>query len=309
VMASEFECISLGGDLHPEYDSCDPPNPCLTWSTAYDWDFAISDHGFATVYCDVDGEQVWEYGRPDEEFEYDDNVWGTILEGGYPDEAGEGLLSPTFPVEAGDLLRVSHWYDTESMYDGGNVTVDGDVILPLGGYRSPQRINYSTTAYAWCVDFERGWHGHSGWWVDYFDLSVFAGQEIAVEFDFGSDANTRDWGWYLTAVRVLRVQTSSAAEPDRLPLDLVTLQVQPNPAASQMDISFDLPAESFVRADVFDVSGRHIRTLLRGTLSHGHHSLTWDLEDQDRHRVSSGIYWMSFEVGTTQVQRRLVVLE
>ncbi len=29
VVQSEEECADLGGDFHPEWDNCDPPNPCV----------------------------------------------------------------------------------------------------------------------------------------------------------------------------------------------------------------------------------------------------------------------------------------
>ena len=60
------------------------------------------------------------------------DVWGTVLEGDYPTDAGEALTSPTFSVDATTyLVEITHYYDAENLWDGGNVKVNGQEIAPL----------------------------------------------------------------------------------------------------------------------------------------------------------------------------------
>jgi bacillopeptidase F len=177
--------------------------PCGLVTVAHDWDFATSDHGFTTDACDVSGVPTWEYGvttyipgAPS------GNVWGTVLEADYATDSGESLVSPAFTVDATTrLLEVAHYYDAENLWDGGNVTVDGEVITPLTGY--PGVISVPSGWTAWCVDFEEGFTGlDSGWLTSCFDLSAFTGQVIQVTFDFGSDVSFVEAGWYISAVRL-----------------------------------------------------------------------------------------------------------
>lgn len=177
--------------------------PCGLTTITFDWDFATSDHGFTTAACDTAGIPTWEYGvttyvpgAPT------GNVWGTVLEGDYAPDSGESLISPPFTVD-GDthLLEVEHYYDAENLWDGGNVTVNGEVITPMAGY--PGIISVPGDWIAWCVDFEEGFTGlDSGWITSCFDLSAYTGQEIQVTFDFGSDDMFVEAGWYIAAVRI-----------------------------------------------------------------------------------------------------------
>jgi len=188
----------------PHHDTPPPPAriPCGLTNVVLDWDFAVADHGFTTAACDEQGAPVWEYGATTWIPEVPGNLWGTVLEGDYPLDAGESLQSPPFLVDATTyLVEVIHYYDMEYLWDGGNVTVAGEVIAPLVGYPGP--VNIPQDWYAWCVDEEMAFTGADvGWRTSCFDLSQFIGQEIRLSFDFGSDDYGVEAGWYLAAVRV-----------------------------------------------------------------------------------------------------------
>jgi hypothetical protein len=178
--------------------------PCNLTSVAHDWDFSVNDQGFTTATCDATGgAEVWEWGTstiagaPG-------TVWGTILTGNYPVDSGQGLVSPMFAVTASsDLMEISHYVDTETNFDGGNVVNNADdaLLTPTTGY--PATINTSTSYYAYCVDNEAGYTGHAAVWAtECFDLSAYTGSSIQVRFDFGSDASVTYPGWYLAYVRI-----------------------------------------------------------------------------------------------------------
>jgi hypothetical protein len=179
---------------------------CNLGPVAYDWNFAVSDWGFTPVPCDTEGASpVWEYGTSTIIPGGPGPFWGTILNGPYPSNSGQGLRSPTWTVNAQScLLEVWHLFETEPTYDGCNLTVLGGSYLwdPEGGYTVAQ-ISPSGWYYAYCVDNEPGWTGSSGGWrVDCFDLSEFMGMAIDVQFDFGSDSSVEGPGWYIARARV-----------------------------------------------------------------------------------------------------------
>ena len=189
---------------------------CNLGSIAINWDFNAGGQGFFAVECDEAATPVWQYGLP---FVIDPPgyVWGTILNGDYPDDAGEGLRSPHFVVtEATRLLEIEHWVEAETGYDGCNVCayVDEqlDVLLPVGGYPAAE-ISPSGSYYANCVDGEPGWTGNTDphWRVDCFDLSALLGQDVQIQLDFGSDATNHYRGWYIAAIRVGAVATATGA--------------------------------------------------------------------------------------------------
>ena len=175
---------------------------------AYDWDFAASNHGFTPTSCDGSGgAAVWAYGTESVVPGAPGNVWATVLNGNYPNNAGDGLKSPAFTV-GGDsyLMEIKCYLRTETNFDGCNVKVNGQVVQPVGGY--PATVNTYTTYYAYCVDNQPGFtgNGSSGpsmnWVEQCFDLSAYTGQTVEVEFDFGSDSSVSYPGWYLAYVKV-----------------------------------------------------------------------------------------------------------
>lgn len=173
--------------------------PCDFVSVAYDWDFSVNDQGFTTSTCDATGgDSVWEWGTTSSVPGAPGAVWATVLDGDYPSNSGEGLLSPPFACNGDqDVMEIVAWVDIEQDWDGGNVTVNDTVITPVGGY--PGTLNPD----AYCVGGEEAFTGIVGTWQHQcFDLSAYWGQTIQVRFDFGADSEVTALGWYLASVKI-----------------------------------------------------------------------------------------------------------
>ena len=173
---------------------------CDLNSVAYDWNFADGDHGFVPYICEDGAVAAWAYGV-DSEY---GTVWGTGLNGPYQNNSGDALVSPTFMVDPStQFVEVVHFYDIETNFDGCNLEVNGQVVAPLEGY-TVEELSTSTSYYAFCVDLEPGFTGHdpTGFMTTCFDLVDFTGQEVALEFTFGSDSSVTYPGWYIARVMV-----------------------------------------------------------------------------------------------------------
>jgi len=146
------------------------------------------------------GEGVWEWGQPSSGpgSAYDGtNVWATLLAGQYPNNADDGLVTRFYIIED-NIASMSYyqWYDMESGWDGGNVSISTDggmtweLITPNGGYPDPDVVG---------LDNDPGFSGNSDWTQVVFDISNYTGQIVKFRYRFGSDGSiTRD-GWYLDA--------------------------------------------------------------------------------------------------------------
>ncbi len=109
--------------------------------------------------------------------------------------------------------------------------------------------------------------------------------------------------------RYVAVATGVAQGPATGPAATIgTLRAAPNPATNGTAISFQLAGRSKASLTVYDVAGRKVRTLLRGELQSGRHSIRWDGKNETGAAVGSGVYFVSLNAGGAAQRLRLVVV-
>jgi hypothetical protein len=92
------------------------------------------------------------------------------------------------------------------------------------------------------------------------------------------------------------------------PAMAMTLRAGPNPTTGPTTIFYALPAEGPVRLDIYDSSGRRVRTLARGTQVAGPHTVTWERLDDREQPVPGGVYFVRLQGQKDVVDRPLVVV-
>ena len=139
--------------------------------------------------------------------------------------------------------------------------------------------------------------------VSHFDVSAIPNllMEPAINPDLSDNVDLtsalfRDIGWL---PRLLGV-------PPGGPASGVALASAPNPARGSADIQFQLAADERVELTIYDVSGRTVRSLAKGTYPAGSNSVHWDGLDASGHPVSPGIYLARLKGPRTQATRNLV---
>jgi hypothetical protein len=94
------------------------------------------------------------------------------------------------------------------------------------------------------------------------------------------------------------------------PASLVTESfptVGPNPLHSRTTIRYDMRTEGDAEIVVYDVSGRLVRTLLRGLVKAGYHEVIWDGRDDSGNPVASGVYLYRMRAGDQAETRRMIL--
>ncbi len=171
--------------------------------------FEYSDGGWV-------GEGVWEWGEPTSGpgGAYDGSkVWGTVLSGDYPINVDDGLETGYYTIEdPSAAFSFYHWYETESNYDGGNVSISFDggysweLILPEGDYPDPDVV---------ALDGEPGYSGSSGDWQEaVFNIGDYAGRAVKFRLRFATDGSVQYPGWYIDAVVVSGATPREEGNPD-----------------------------------------------------------------------------------------------
>ena len=98
------------------------------------------------------------------------------------------------------------------------------------------------------------------------------------------------------------------ASPTRLSDLRVDVQSYPNPLLSESMIQFDLSGESDVSADIYDVAGRRVQSLVTGRYGAGSHAVRWDGTDANNNRVATGIYFVRVQTGDNAMTRKVVIV-
>lgn len=83
----------------------------------------------------------------------------------------------------------------------------------------------------------------------------------------------------------------------------------PNPFNPFTRIGYALKEPSYVSLDVYDVSGRHVRTLVRARKERGAHVAIWDGLDEAGNSVASGVYFYRIQAGVFTAVKKAVLLK
>ncbi len=82
----------------------------------------------------------------------------------------------------------------------------------------------------------------------------------------------------------------------------------PNPARSSTRFTFSLQQAGPVRVEAYDISGRHVRTLLNARQPAGRTDLNWNLADDEGRALEAGVYLVHASVGQTIFNRRVTIV-
>ena len=97
-------------------------------------------------------------------------------------------------------------------------------------------------------------------------------------------------------------------EAVQLPFEFALHQNYPNPFNPTTLIRFEIPENSHVRLDVFNILGQKIRTLIQTNKTAGHHHIIWDATDNLGNLVANGIYFYRLDCGHFIDNKKMILL-
>jgi len=101
----------------------------------------------------------------------------------------------------------------------------------------------------------------------------------------------------------------STSPPRALPATLQMLPARPNPSNGVTEVRFVLPTERSVRVDVYDITGRLVRTLRAGEpLPAGEHTASWDGRDAAGSLAAGGMYIMHVRAGSEDKAAKMLLV-
>jgi hypothetical protein len=94
--------------------------------------------------------------------------------------------------------------------------------------------------------------------------------------------------------RLVIHETDLAAVGRQTTTGISLSEARPNPFRAETTIWFSIPQKTAVHADVFDVRGRLVASVLDGDFPAGRHEFVWDARDADGDDVTQGVYFCRF---------------
>ncbi len=131
----------------------------------------------------------------------------------------------------------------------------------------------------------------------------FAGSICAedISFGIGSLISTHAFG----LPKVLADDTAAVASPQTFEL----AQNYPNPFNPTTNIGFRVAESEFISLQIFDISGRLVKTLLNESRDAGEYTVQWDATNSQGQRVGSGIYFYKITAGDFQQVRKMMLIK
>ena len=83
----------------------------------------------------------------------------------------------------------------------------------------------------------------------------------------------------------------------------------PNPFNPETTISYNLPAESFVTLEIYNLKGQLVKRLVSENKPSGAHKAVWNGADQQGREVASGFYFYRLKTKDNQLTRKILLMK
>ncbi len=138
-----------------------------------------------------------------------------------------------------------------------------------------------------------------GDWVGssiYIDMELL--NNLPVEPAFAEEIHLNDLsGNNIENGSLLTKLESGMSDNSEVIRDYALYPAYPNPFNPSTIIAFDLPETQHVKLEIFDISGRKVRTLVDQIVNSGRHQVTWEGRNETGMLVSSGVYVYRIQAG------------
>lgn len=133
--------------------------------------------------------------------------------------------------------------------------------------------------------------------------------QVKVRFRLTSDASTHLDGWYVDDILITKYTGSNRPvgnnnEQDNMGMSYSLGQNFPNPFNPVTKISYQIPGSSHVTLNIYDITGRLVKTLVNEVRDEGVHSITFDGSG-----LSSGTYFYRLQAGDFVQIKKMVLIK
>jgi hypothetical protein len=205
----------------------------------------------------------------------------------------------------------------------------------FGPFGNPMDVWVSKTGEHWTQVSDSPWNAASSDEIKYdFDAIAVQGGRGGMRpsiFTFGGDRETFDFSDPTNYLRVdndvwrfsppergrwtdgfeggPELREDRVAGDARKGKQRVSLGASPNPFNPTTSITYEIEQPGRVQLEIFDTSGRRVRTLVDSEVTAGNHAVMWDARDDAGTHVASGLYVYRLSTASHTVSRSLILLK
>ncbi len=147
-------------------------------------------------------------------------------------------------------------------------------------------------------------NGSVGGFTSVTDCEVIADEPNVVYTQTYYGWAVEKWAFDGDLSLIVSVEQSSGALPQTFSLS----QNYPNPFNPQTRFTFEIPEQSRVKIEVFNLLGEHIATLADGELPDGVYRGQWNGRSEAGLAMPSGLYFLVMRADDFQQQRRMILM-
>jgi hypothetical protein len=138
--------------------------------------------------------------------------------------------------------------------------------------------------------------------IDHSAIYDAAGAQMVVFGGFNANpVDTDVWSLKLSS-------STTSSPPPTTPGGVQLAAAVPDPAIGEVTLGFTLAADGDAVLNVYDLSGRLVRSLVDASLPAGPHSVRWDRRDSAGSRVPAGLYFYELRADAIRMARRVVLV-
>jgi|GEM_PF-1892845 len=260
--------------------------------------------------------------------------WESIFEGndasggkGYTlaiDETGSIYVIGTCEDANGlsDMVTVKYDQDGNEIWTavfhgpaGFEVLPEFVVIDPLGGicvtgflYENGWNRDFITVKYdeygteRWAASFDGLW--------DYDDHPAGMGVDSDGNMYVAGTTSPPppDYRYVFSTIKYEQLLVSGDPRPSQVPISMEITGIYPNPMGQIGSIEYTVPRSMPLAFQLYDISGRNVKSWSWDTHRAGYHSITWDLRDTKGIPVPNGTYFLRIAGEGAHGNRPVIVL-
>jgi hypothetical protein len=152
----------------------------------------------------------------------------------------------------------------------------------------------------------------ANWVHNTADLTPYIGQtDVRFRFYLKTDTSQVYDGFYFDdfQIKIVTESGGTVGIGDTPALVSARVAAHPNPFNPQTTVAFTNPRAGHVELAVYDLQGRHVRTLYSGQLAAGDHAELWDGRGDDGQTCGSGVYFARMQAVGASTTAKLTLVK